>query len=451
MNLSHFLRSSPITSLILLSDIMGLVICFNLAYLLRVNSFVTSPLMLAALVTVTLICLYIFNTYTIETPNKALRVVSRTIIACTIAFLVAVFISFIIGRNAFIPIFGRTILFVALSTFIVWAGFIRYLVTRFSSASNKNPWLFIGNESLASQLKHDAQKHKHTGPLTLFIVEESDNPNRPYDKRQYQSLVNDSKVGVIIDSLNSLPQDISADLLQQRLSGRRIFSLTEFYSKQWTKIPIFHIGQQWLMDVDGFSLLEDSINYKLKRIFDFSSSLILGSLCLPLLLIIGFCVKLSSDGPVFYKQKRIGLRGNVFNLYKFRTMVVNAESDGPRWTVENDPRITNLGRHLRQSRLDELPQIYNVLLGQMSFIGPRPERPEFIADLESKIPYYDLRHLVKPGITGWAQVMYHYGASVEDAKEKLQYDLFYIKNQSLLLDALIILKTLRTILSAAGR
>ncbi len=451
MNIGQFLRTNPLSSIILLSDIVGLIVCFNFAHQLRVNSFVTSQLTLISLVIVTLICLYTFNSYTIETPNKALRVVSRTIIACAIAFLIAIFIGFIIGRDAFIPIFGRTILFVAFTSFICWACFFRYLITRFSRSTTQNQWLFIGNENMACQLEHDASKHKHTGKLIIHIIDENHNLSYVKNNQQYRTLINNPWSGVIIDSISSLPEQISSDLLQQRLSGKRIFSLTEFYSKQWTKVPIFHIGEQWLMDVDGFSLLEDSVNYKLKRIFDFLLAGILGVLCLPVILIIGLCVKFNTNGPAIYKQIRVGLRGKVFNLYKFRTMVVDAESHGPQWTSKDDPRITELGQFLRRTRLDELPQIYNVLLGNMSFIGPRPERPEFVAELEKQIPYYDLRHLIKPGITGWAQVMYDYGASVEDAKEKLQYDLFYIKNQSLLLDSIILLKTLRIVLNARGR
>src|SRR5262249_29655017 len=154
----------------------------------------------------------------------------------------------------------------------------------------------------------------------------------------------------------------------------------------------------------------------------------------PLMLVTAIAIKLDSKGPVFYRQSRTGLNGVTFILYKFRTMVEDAEKSGARWAEENDPRVTRVGRFLRATRIDELPQLWNVLLGQMSFIGPRPERPDFNSELEAAIPYYDLRHLVKPGITGWAQVLYPYGASVEDAREKLQYDLYYIKNYSVMLD-----------------
>ena len=445
MNINQFFKANPLSSVVLLSDIVGLVICFNLAHYLRVNYLVDSQSTLVFLIIITLICLYTFNSYTVEAPNKSLRVVSRTILASLIALLLAILTSFLIGREAFVPIFGRTILFTAFGLFIVWASVFRYGITRFSKIKNQNHWLFMGNETIADQLAQDFTKHKYSGNLTVQIY----NSNK--DDAENSRLLDSTWNGIIIDSLNSLPQSISAELLQQRLSGKRIFSLTEFYSKQWTKVPIFHIGQQWLMDVEGFSLLEDSINYKLKRIFDFLLSTVLGIFCLPLILIISVLIRFDSSGPAFYKQNRVGLRGKIFNLYKFRTMHTDAETQGPQWTTKDDPRITKLGHHLRRTRLDELPQIYNVLLGQMSFIGPRPERPEFVNDLEQEIPYYDLRHLIKPGITGWAQVMYDYGASVEDAKEKLQYDLFYVKYQSLLLDSIILLKTFKIVLNARGR
>jgi len=154
---------------------------------------------------------------------------------------------------------------------------------------------------------------------------------------------------------------------------------------------------------------------------------------------------------VIFKQERTGLDGRVFRIYKFRSMRADAEQSGPQWATDGDPRVTRVGRFIRAARLDELPQLVNVLRGQMSFIGPRPERPVFNDMLERQIPYYDLRHLVRPGITGWAQVMYPYGASIEDAREKLQYDLYYIKNYSLMLDIAILLKTLRVVVLGKGR
>jgi len=175
-------------------------------------------------------------------------------------------------------------------------------------------------------------------------------------------------------------------------------------------------------------------------------------LATPFIPLIGLAIRLDSAGPVFYSQERVGRGGEkVFHCYKFRTMRQDAEADvGPTWADDNDPRITRVGRFLRSSRLDEIPQLLCVLKGDMAFVGPRPERPEFVKWLTQEIPYYGMRHLVRPGITGWAQIRYHYGNTVEDAKEKLQYDLFYIKNASIGLDVLILFQTIKIVLLGRG-
>jgi exopolysaccharide biosynthesis polyprenyl glycosylphosphotransferase len=181
------------------------------------------------------------------------------------------------------------------------------------------------------------------------------------------------------------------------------------------------------------------------------ASLVLLTLCFPLLPLVVLLIKAFSPGPVLYRQKRVGRNGTIFTCFKFRTMHKDAEADtGPTWARDDDPRITRIGRLLRMTRIDELPQLWNVLRGDMVFVGPRPERPEFVDWLNKEIPYYHLRHTVPPGITGWAQIRYHYGNSVQDAKEKLQYDLYYIKHRSLALDLLIIFQTIKTILLARG-
>jgi len=185
---------------------------------------------------------------------------------------------------------------------------------------------------------------------------------------------------------------------------------------------------------------------RLRRAFDVVSSLIGMALSLPLMILTAVAIRVESPGPVFYTQERVGLHGRKFRIFKFRSMQDDAEADGPIWACENDPRVTRVGRIIRRLHIDETPQFFNILRGEMSLIGPRPERTEFVERLEKRIPYYSERHLVKPGLTGWAQVSYPYGASVEDAREKHQYDLYYIKNQSPLLDAIILLETARVVL-----
>lgn len=187
-----------------------------------------------------------------------------------------------------------------------------------------------------------------------------------------------------------------------------------------------------------------------KRVIDVCASLALLVGLAPLLLLVAIVVKIDSPGPVFYRQRRVGLGGRVFKVYKFRSMRADAEKDGARWAARNDERVTAVGRLIRKTRIDEIPQAINVLKGEMSFVGPRPERPEFVSLLESEIPHYHERHRVRPGITGWAQVKYVYAASVEDAREKLKFDLFYLKHFSPLHDLLIILMTVRVALFGVG-
>jgi exopolysaccharide biosynthesis polyprenyl glycosylphosphotransferase len=188
-----------------------------------------------------------------------------------------------------------------------------------------------------------------------------------------------------------------------------------------------------------------------KRVADFTVSLLFLAAVLPITFLVALAIKLESRGPVFYRQERVGLNGRIFRVWKFRSMRVDAEKDGvPQWARAKDSRVTRVGRFIRATRIDEIPQIINVLEGDMSFIGPRPERPYFVQQLRREMPYYDLRHRVKPGITGWAQVNYRYGESIEDARQKLAYDLYYVKNNDFFLDLTILVQTVRVIMFAHG-
>jgi sugar transferase (PEP-CTERM system associated) len=239
-------------------------------------------------------------------------------------------------------------------------------------------------------------------------------------------------------------------LLECRLRGIRVEDWPTFYEKATGKILVSAVRPSWLIFSDGF--VKTPRTEIVKRLFDITVSLAGLVLSLPVMILVAIAVKLESPGPVLYRQPRLGRNGCVFILNKFRSMCQDAEKEtGPVWAQTRDPRITRVGAFLRRTRLDELPQLLNVLVGHMSFIGPRPERPEFVEELQKKIPYYMERLAVKPGITGWAQIRYTYGASVEDTVEKLQYDLYYIKNLSLFLDLLILLNTVQVVLFARGR
>ena len=238
-------------------------------------------------------------------------------------------------------------------------------------------------------------------------------------------------------------------LLAMKSNGVMIQDGTEVYEAITGKVPIESLRLEWLLFSRGFRVS--------KALLICTRSIcilvaVLGLLlCLPLIPLIAFAIWLTSPGPIFYRQPRVGRNGILFDCYKFRTMCSDAEADtGPTWAADSDPRITSVGKFLRRARLDEIPQLWNVLKGDMSLIGPRPERPEFVQWLDNEIPYYRLRHTVRPGITGWAQIRYRYGNSIEDVKEKLRYDLFYVKNMSPGLDLLILFHTVKIILLGRG-
>lgn len=237
------------------------------------------------------------------------------------------------------------------------------------------------------------------------------------------------------------------EILDCKLQGIRVEDWPTFYEKLTGKIFIENLRPSWLIFSDGFT--RNSLTRMVKRMVDVLVATFGLLFALPLMLLIALCIKLDSSGPILFRQERVGEKGKIFTLYKFRTMIVDAEKEtGPIWSQTLDPRTTRVGRFLRRIGMDELPQLFNVLKGDMSFVGPRPERPHFVQDLQEKIPYYAQRLVVKPGITGWAQVCYGYGSSIEDTIEKLQYDLYYIKNMSLFLDLLIILSTIHKVLFA---
>lgn len=247
-----------------------------------------------------------------------------------------------------------------------------------------------------------------------------------------------------------IDDDIARDLLTAKLRGAMVVDIRSFYEHVAERLPLSQITEEWLLQEEGFSLNTHGSLRRLKRALDIFVSFALLVLTAPVMLLTALAVRLESPGPVIYRQKRVGLHGGVFYVHKFRSMRADAEKHGAVWAQKNDSRVTRVGRFIRKVRIDELPQLWDVFKGAMSLIGPRPERPEFVARLAANIPFYALRHSVKPGVTGWAQVCYPYGASEEDARRKLEYDLYYIKNMSLILDFKIILKTIGVVLFPSG-
>jgi exopolysaccharide biosynthesis polyprenyl glycosylphosphotransferase len=238
------------------------------------------------------------------------------------------------------------------------------------------------------------------------------------------------------------------DLLHLRLRGIQVEDATTLFERLTGTLPLEDLNPSTLIYSHGFKVKEPQ--QILRRFVSLVASALVILLCLPFLPLIALAVRLSSPGPVLFRQIRVGRRGMLFTAFKFRTMRQDAESGGAVWAKAKDPRVTRLGSILRKTRLDEIPQLWNVLRGDMGFVGPRPERPEFVEWLSKEIPYYDLRHMIRPGLTGWAQVRYQYGASLEETKRKLEYDLYYLKHVSIGLDLLIIFETIKTILLRRG-
>jgi sugar transferase (PEP-CTERM system associated) len=257
----------------------------------------------------------------------------------------------------------------------------------------------------------------------------------------------DRVVVSLADARGKLPMD---KLLEMKLDGVAFDHLATVYEEYTGKIAVENLRPSWLIFSQGFQ--KTRLLSAGKRTLDMTASAVGLVLAAPLMAIVAAAIRLTSAGSVFYHQERVGLHGRIFTIHKFRSMRPDAEaSTGPVWaSKEGDPRVTPIGRLLRRTRIDELPQLWNVLKGDMSFVGPRPERPEFVKELTQQIRFYGQRHVVRPGVTGWAQVRYTYGASTEDALEKLQYDLFYIKNMSLALDLFVILATVKTVLLRKG-
>jgi exopolysaccharide biosynthesis polyprenyl glycosylphosphotransferase len=299
-------------------------------------------------------------------------------------------------------------------------------------------------------------------PISPFVVEGfvDDDPDKKSTIQSAKVLGFTNKLIDIANKLSiktiifAITHDRSSKLmnniLQARLSGLRIYEMPKVYELLSGRMPVQYIRDQWLLFDGGFFDFSESYFQRIKRVIDIIFSAISLLMTLPITLAVALAIRLDSPGPIFYRQERVGYEGEVFSILKFRTMYQNAEKNGAVWAQENDPRVTRVGKWIRLFRVDEIPQLWNIMRGEMSLIGPRPERPEFVAEFQKIIPYYFIRHLIKPGLSGWAQVNYRYGASIDDTIIKLEYDFFYLKNFSLWLDLKIIIRTIGTVFFMQG-
>lgn len=400
---------------------------------------------------ITVVCqiaLYYNDLYDLKVTNNYVELGIRLLQAlgiATIFFGIAYYLipQLMIGEGIFVIMIGLLILLI-----VSWR--IGYTLVLEKGLFNQK-LIIIGSGELATGIIKEIRDKRDSGYEIDTILDEKDCREgacrMQLDMCGQAKAKNISKIIVALEEKRgNLP---IKQLLKCRTQGIEILEGTSFYEMLLGKLYVKQINPSWLIFSDGFH--KSPLKSATKRAGDLILSFIMLIMLSPMILITAILIKIDSRGPVIFSQERVGQHGKSFNVHKFRSMVTDAEkSSGPVWANEDDDRVTRIGRIIRKLRIDELPQLWNVLKGEMSFVGPRPERAFFIKQLEKDVPYYSERLTVKPGLTGWAQVSYPYGASVEDAIEKLNYDLFYTKNVSFLLDLLIIFRTVKIVLFGKG-
>ena len=379
----------------------------------------------------------------------------RLMPACALGFGLITLIVYI----APLEYFGRGILLIVMLLSTAGILLVRYIFCMNSILNLLKPKILVlGSGELAKEFASIAahNHNHHQFNLVGFVRIPGEDSTIPADQlmpsnRSLLSLANAYQVSEIVVALQSrdnfnFPVQ---ELLDCKLSGITVIGASTFFEREMNQIRVNSLNPSWLVFGGGFD--QSGLRSAVKRIFDLLSSTILLILALPVMSLAALCIYIEDRGSVLYRQERVGLEGIPFTVYKFRSMRLDAEKGGkPQWASTNDTRITRVGDVIRKLRIDELPQMFNVLKGEMSLVGPRPEREYFVKQLSEQIPYYNLRHSIKPGVTGWAQVRYQYGSSVEDSLQKLQYDLYYVKNHSLFLDIIILMDTVWVVLTGKG-
>lgn len=333
----------------------------------------------------------------------------------------------------------KTNLFILLALFSLLEYFWRLFYNRFLSAGAPTAnVLLIGSGDAAKEIEKQVKQNPQLGYEIKFWMKEGLSDKEIEHMNQ---IIITEKINLIVIPLHLKKDSRAARVIYKNLAlGIETVDTASFYENIFSKVPLSELEEVWFLE----NLVNRRRIYEaIKQPIEIVAALALAIITLPLFLLIAFFIKITSAGPALFKQTRVGQHEAEFTLYKFRTMIKDAEKSGAQWSKPGDSRVTPLGKILRHSHLDELPQFINIIKGELSFVGPRPERPEFTEKLKKEIPHYQLRHLVRPGITGWAQLNYRYGASVADAHEKLQYEIFYLKNKSFWLDLGIVLKTIK--------
>jgi exopolysaccharide biosynthesis polyprenyl glycosylphosphotransferase len=451
-----------ISLFLMVGDIFGLFVTLGISsYWTLDHPFTGFDLFVGGFILLVLTGMYLLDTYHPDKEISALQAPTRILISSLIVAVITSLLIHLSGNWEQNAVGLRGILLVNLGIFTIWAVILRlWAFNWWRSQSLRGRWLMLGVSNHAIKFAQMFLAQNPFGQLVILTETGEHIPELTEMESQlsYEGCFNDLSSwthdplsGVVVGTKIGLSDEHLQSLMQLRLKGIPVYRLPDIWETLCYKVPSSLLEDDWFAFSNGFKLVFCSTSLKIKRLTDIVLTGILFLLLLPLMIFVGLIIRLDSPGPIFYSQLRTGLYGKPFRVYKFRSMYEDAEKRGAQWASQRDPRITRVGYWLRVLRIDELPQIWNVLCGEMSLIGPRPERPEFDVKLKEAIPYYEMRYLVKPGITGWAQVLYAYGASFEDSYEKLAYDLYYIKNYSLWLDIVIVFKTIRVVLLGKGR
>jgi sugar transferase (PEP-CTERM system associated) len=403
---------------------------------------------------VCIICLYYFDLYDPLVISNHQEVLTRLIVVLGVVCLVIAFLYYLypplqLGGGIFL--IGITLVGVCLTA----SREVFFIVNR--SMRFADPAIVLGDGPLARSLIRQIQGRGELGMRLIGYVATAGQSGASLNglemlgsPEDLRVIIAQCKVRRVIVALQDRRSTMPVkELLDLRLKGFQVDDGAKLLERISGKIEVDQLHPSWLIFSDGFRLHSSVLI--MQRLMAIVVSFAILILVLPIVPLVALLIKLTSRGPVFYRQQRVGKSGVIFHCYKFRTMRADAEADtGPTWASDSDPRITRAGHFLRFTRLDEIPQLWNVFRGDMNFVGPRPERPEFDGWLKEEIPYYYLRHIIRPGITGWAQINCGYGASLEQSKEKMRFDLYYIKNMSLALDLLIIFQTIKTVIFGRG-
>lgn len=453
------LNASRYSFIILMGDIVLTLLATQISSLIRFdpgfNIFSENTGATVFTILIYIISLYIFDLYDVAAFNL-FEVSSRILGAVFVAGIFSTLIFYTLPHWRF----GRGIFLMQLA--FSWCGYLlwRIVLKRTVLKSGaKTKVIVVGAGEAGRDVVQLLQDPNYSFEILGFIDDGACTiPSEtlpctllgPLDRME-AIIADHPDVMVILAMPENRNHTIIQKMLQAKMKGIEVIDMAVCYEQLAGRIPVRYLRDEWLLCAEGFHLVSKRITQKIKRITDIVFSAFLLLLTFPLCAITALAIAAESRGPVFYKQQRVGWNGRIFEIFKFRSMRSDAEAAGrPVWASEDDPRITHVGKIIRALRIDEIPQIINIFKGDMSLIGPRPERPEFVMELEKEIPYYSLRHSVPPGITGWAQVNYPYGASIEDTIRKLEYDLYYIKNMSYYLDIKICLLTIGVVLFGHG-